>query len=584
MADKKASPGTLRKVLKYIGRYRLLLPISILLTLLSVGLTLYLPILVGKVIDLIGVTPIDFKAILSIIINGVVIIGATAVMQWFISAINNKIAYGVVRDIRRDAFVKLESLPLSYLDRVARGDLVNRVINDADRFSEGLLLGFTQLFSGILTILGTLAFMISLNPLVTVIVVVLTPLSLFIARFIANRTYGMFRLRSESEAMETAFVEEIVTNQKIVKAFSHEDEAMTTFDELNDNLSKHTLSAIFFSSLSNPMTRFVNSVVYAAVALSGALIAIYSPFGFALTIGQLGCILSYANQYTKPFNEISGVIAEFQGALASASRVFELIEEESEKPDSPDAHIITDAEGAVELKDVCFSYTKDKPLLEGISLSVNPGSRIAIVGPTGCGKTTLINLLMRFYDVDSGAIMLDGINIKEITRESLRRSYGMVLQDTKMLVGTVRDNIRLGKPDATEKEIISAAKAAHAHSFIKRLKNGYDTLIGEGGEDLSQGQMQLIAISRIMLCLPPVLILDEATSSIDTRTEMKIQNAFATLMKGRTSFIVAHRLSTVKEADLILVMKDGNIIEKGTHDELIELGGFYSTLYKSQFV
>ena len=579
----KADKGTLKRVLKYIGKYKYFLPVSIALAVISVALTLYIPVLIGNIIDIIGNAPIDFGKIIELSFFGAIIIGITALCTWCMSAINNKIAYNVLRDMREDAFGKIHKLPLSYVDSKGRGDLVNRVINDADQFSEGLLLGFTQLFTGLLTILGTLAFMLYLNPIIAAVVFVLTPLSLFIARFIANSTHSLFLMRSKTEGEQTAFIEETITNQKVVKAFSHEDEAIQTFDEINERLEKCTLKAIFFSSLTNPATRFVNSVVYAAVALSGALIAIYSPFGLLLTVGEIGALLAYANQYTKPFNEISGVMTEFQNALACASRVFELTDEKEEESDMDGKVFDGKVRGEVTLRDVSFSYTKDKPLIENLNLTVNPGERIAIVGPTGCGKTTLINLLMRFYDANDGEILIDGVNIRDMKRDSLRESFGMVLQDTWIMKGTVKENIAFGKPDATDEEIIAAAKAAHSHSFIKRLKDGYNTLIGEGGESLSQGQMQLIAITRVMLTLPPMLILDEATSSIDTRTEIRIGKAFSKLMSGRTSFIVAHRLSTIKEADCILVMKDGNVIEKGTHRELLEKGGFYYELYNSQF-
>lgn len=587
MAKKtKARPGTMKKVLKYIGKYKLLLPVSILLAIITVGLTLYIPLLIGEAIDLIAVGGTDFTALGEKLLFGAVLIGATALCQWAMSSINNRIAYSVVRDIRRDAFNHMERLPLSYLDSVPRGEVVNRIVNDSDQFCEGLLLGFTQLFTGLLTIIGTLAFMIVINWKIALVVVILTPLSLFIARFISKRTYNMFRLRSESEAEATGFINEMVGNQKILKAFSHEDEATSDFKEINKRLEKNTLRAIFFSSLTNPTTRFVNNVVYAAVALTGALAATaaFKAGGgeVAFTIGELSCLLAYANQYTKPFNEISGVLTEFQNALACASRVFELIETEPEVSDEGLAELPT-VSGDVSICDASFSYTPEKPLIEGLNLEVTSGKRVAIVGPTGCGKTTLINLLMRFYDVNGGAIKVDGEDIRQVTRHSLRGNIGMVLQDTWLAEGTVKENIAFGKPDATDEEIIAAAKASHAHSFIKRLPKGYDTVIGEGGEGLSQGQRQLISIARVMLTLPPMLILDEATSSIDTRTEMKIQDAFSEMMEGRTSFIVAHRLSTIKEADVILVMKDGNIIEQGKHDELLAKGGFYSNLYNSQF-
>ena len=587
----KARPGTMKKVLSYIGRYRFLLPISIFLALVSVALTLYVPTLIGEAIDLIAdvskpeASSID--KIVSVLIKSGILIVITAAAQWLMSAINNKISFGVVRDIRNDAFRKIEALPLSYIDKKAHGDIVSRVINDADQFAEGLLIGFTQLFTGILTIIGTLAFMIYLNWVIAVVVFVLTPLSLFIARFIASRTYSMFKKRSEYEGELTAYINEIVGNEKVVKAFSAEEKTLGGFAKINAGLEKASLKAIFFSSLTNPTTRFVNSVVYAAVALVGALMAIPSlnsgDVVALVTVGELACLLSYANQYTKPFNEISGVLAEFQNSLACASRVFELTEEESEIPDRADAVTLESIDGYVSLKDVAFSYNIEKPLIENLNLDTTPGMRVAIVGPTGCGKTTLINLLMRFYDVNSGSISVEGEDIRNIRRESLRSGYGMVLQDTWLRAGTVRDNIAMAKPDATDEEIIKAAKAAHSHSFIKRLKNGYDTVLGEGGEGLSQGQKQLLCITRIMLSLPPMLILDEATSSIDTRTEIRIQKAFLEMMEGRTSFIVAHRLSTIKGADVILVMKDGHILESGSHDELLAKGGFYRSLYDSQF-
>lgn len=587
----KANPGTMKKVLGYIGKYRWLLPVSIFLALISVALTLYVPTLIGEAIDLIAhisepeIGSID--RIAGVLIEAGVLIAITAIAQWLMSTVNNKISFGVVRDIRNDAFEKIEELPLSYVDKKAHGDVVSRVINDADQFAEGLLLGFTQLFTGILTIVGTLAFMIYLNWVVAVVVFVLTPLSLFIAKFIASHTYSMFKERSEYEGMTTAYINEIVGNQKVVKAFSQENKTLEGFARINEGLEKASLKAIFFSSITNPTTRFVNSVVYAAVALAGALMAIPAINSGAVialvTVGELACLLSYANQYTKPFNEISGVLAEFQNSLACASRVFELIEESSEIPDKQDAVTLENVEGTVALKDVAFSYDPEKPLIEDLCLVTKPGMRVAIVGPTGCGKTTLINLLMRFYDVCSGSISVDGEDIRDVTRSSLRSSYGMVLQETWLRAGTVRENIAMAKPDATDEEIIAAAKAAHAHSFIKRLKNGYDTVLGEGGEGLSQGQKQLLCITRIMLSLPPMLILDEATSSIDTRTEIRIQKAFLEMMEGRTSFIVAHRLSTIKGADVILVMKDGHVIESGSHDELLAKGGFYRALYDSQF-
>ena len=586
---KKADKGTMKRVLSYIGRYKLLLPISIALALITVGATLYLPMLIGEVINLIDAESIDFSRIAELFAVGAVAIAVTAIAQWLMSTINNKISFNVVRDIRNDAFSKIQTLPLSYLDRQARGDIVARVINDADRFAEGLLLSFTQLFTGILTIIGTLIFMLIINPIVALVVVVLTPLSLFVAKYIGTHTHSMFTERSKCEANLTSAIEEYVGNQKLVKAFNFEQRAIKKFNNANDSLQKSSLKAIFFSSLVNPTTRFVNNIVYAAVALAGALIAIYTRdtaggvLLLSLTVGELTSLLSYVNQYTKPFNEISGVITEFQGALACACRVFQLIDEASECPDEEGAIVLNDADGNVSLRDVSFSYTPDKSLIEGLNLSVTPGQRVAIVGPTGCGKTTLINLLMRFYDVNEGEITVEGEDIRRITRDSLRQSYGMVLQDTWLRHGTIKENIAMGKPTATDEEIVAAAKASHAHSFIKRLKNGYDTVIGEGGDELSEGQRQLICITRVMLALPPMLILDEATSSIDTRTEMKIQEAFMHLMHGRTTFIVAHRLSTIENADVILVMKDGRIVETGKHRELIERGGFYSTLWKSQF-
>ena len=583
----KAPKGTLKKVLGYIGKYKFFLPVSIFLAVISAAFTLYIPTIIGEAIDLIGKSPIDFDGILSLIVKAIVLIALTALAEWLMSTINNKIAFGVVRDIRNDAFSKIEELPLSYIDSKPHGDIISRVINDADQFTEGLLLGFTQLFKGILTIIGTLAFMVYINWIIAIVVFILTPLSLFIARFIANRTYSMFRERSASEGETTAYINEMIGNQKIVKAFSHENRSLEEFGKINDKLSRSALRAIFCSSLTNPMTRFVNSVVYAAVALTGALMAIPSINSGELialvTVGELACLLSYANQYTKPFNEISGVLAEFQNALACAARVFELIEEPSEIPDKKDAAVLDAADGNIAFENVSFSYTEDKQLIKDLSIRVTPGMRVAIVGPTGCGKTTLINLLMRFYDVNSGRITIESNDIRDVTRESLRENYGMVLQDTWLKCGTVRENIVMAKPDATDDEVIAAAKAAHAHSFIKRLKNGYDTVLGEGGDGLSQGQKQLLCIARIMLAIPPILILDEATSSIDSRTEMRIQKAFLEMMQGRTSFIVAHRLSTIKEADVILVMKDGNIIESGKHKELLLKKGFYYELYNSQF-
>ena len=586
-SKEKAKPGTLGKVLRYIGRYKLLLPISIFFALVSVALTLYIPIIIGEVIDLIALfedgEAMNWGAIASKLGLAAILIGITALSQWLMSTVNNRIAFHVVRDIRNDAFKKVTKLPLSYIDTHSHGDTVNRVINDADQFAEGLLLGFTQLFTGVLTIVGTLFFMLTINWIIALVVVVLTPMSLLVARFIGSRTHSMFGRRSKSEAEATSLINEMIGNQKAIKAFGYEDDAVARFGDANKQLEADTLQATFFSSLVNPTTRFLSNVVYAAVALVGAFLAISTKdSALAFTVGNLSTLLAYTNQYTKPFNEISGVIAEFQNALACASRVLDLIEAEPE-PSDEGAAVIGVADGRIDIENMSFSYTDEKPLIENMSLEVEPGMRVAIVGPTGCGKTTLINLLMRFYDVKEGSIRLDGKDIRKLTRHSLRENYGMVLQDTWLKAGTIRENIIMGKPDATDEEIVAAAKAAHSHSFIKRLKNGYDTVIGEGGEGLSQGQKQLLCITRVMLAPPPVLILDEATSSIDTRTEIRIQKAFAELMRGRTSFIVAHRLSTIKEADIILVMKDGNIVEKGTHDELLSRGGFYSHLYNSQF-
>ena len=577
--------SSLKKALGYIGRYKLLMALSLLLAALIVALTLFVPIIIGDSIDLIiGKGNVDIDGVITRLIITAVTVAITAILQWLMSTINNKITYNVVRDMRNEAFIKLERVPISYIDTRAKGDIVSRVISDVDVFADGLLLGFTQLFTGVLTILGTLAFMIVIDWKIALVVVVLTPLSLFIARFIGTKTHSMFVLRQKTNGEATAHINESLSEQKAILAFSREGESCEKFNGINERLEKASLKAIFFSSLDNPSTRFVNNVIYAAVALAGAFTAIATKgASIPFTVGELSCLLSYTNQYTKPFNEISGVITEFQNALAAASRIFELIEEEPETPDADDALEIGTASGDVTLSDVYFSYTPNKKLIEALDLSVTSGQRIAIVGPTGCGKTTLINLLMRFYDVNSGVIAVDGNDIRDISRHSLRKNYGMVLQETYLVSGSVKKNIALGKPDATDEEIIEAAKAAHAHGFIKRLKDGYDTELGEGGASLSQGQRQLICIARIMLSLPPMLILDEATSSIDTRTEIKIQKAFCTMMKGRTSFIVAHRLSTVKDADVILVMKDGTIIEKGTHTELIEKGGFYKQLFDSQF-
>lgn len=580
-----APKGTLKKVLKYVGRHGMFMVLSMILAAVVVALTLYAPILIGDAIDLIvGKDNVDFSGVAAILMKTAVVIGVTAIVQWVMNAINNRIAFHVVRDIRNEAFRKIEVLPLSYIDANPSGDIVNRVIADADQFSEGLLMGFTQLFTGVATILGALVFMFTISWQIAVVVVVTTPLSLFVAKFIASRTYRMFRLQSETRGQQTAFIDEMIGNQKVVQAFSHEEKALEEFDRINDRLEEYSLKATFFSSLSNPSTRFVNSVVYAGVALCGALICISTAgTAAAFTVGQLSCCLSYANQYTKPFNEISGVITELQNALACASRLFELIEEKPQVSEPENAVTLTDVKGSVKLDNVSFSYVPERKLIEDLNLTVKPGQRVAIVGPTGCGKTTIINLLMRFYDVNGGSVNVEGNDIRNVTRRSLRESYGMVLQETWLRSGTIRENITMGKPDATDEEIIAAAKASHAHSFIRRMPQGYDTVIGEDGGSLSQGQKQLLCITRVMLCLPPMLILDEATSSIDTRTEIKIQDSFAKMMKGRTSFIVAHRLSTIREADVILVMKDGHIIEQGNHEQLLAKNGFYANLYNSQF-
>lgn len=570
--------STLKKVLRYIRRYTFWLILSILLAAATVAGTLYIPIIAGNAIDCIVEGGVNFAKIFLLLIQAGIVAGATAFLQWLMNVINNKITFQVVRDLRSAAFRRIEELPLSYLDAHPSGDIVSRVIADADQFADGLLMGFTQLFTGIVTILGTLVFMLSIDPWITLVVVVLTPVSLFTAKFIAKRTYNLFRLQSETRGEQTALIDEMIGNQKVVAAFSHENASLEQFDEINDRLETYSRRATFFSSLVNPTTRFINSLVYAGVGLAGAIAAING----SITVGALSCFLSYANQYTKPFNEISGVVTELQNALACAGRLIELIEEPTQESDEGNA-VLTDVHGNVAMKNVDFSYVPDRRLIENLNLSVNAGQKIAIVGPTGCGKTTLINLLMRFYDVTGGKITVEGRDIREVTRNSLRASYGMVLQETWLKSGTIRDNITMGKPDATDEEVIAAAKASHAHGFIKRLPDGYDTVIGEDGGSLSQGQKQLLCITRIMLCLPPMLILDEATSSIDTRTELKIQDGFARMMKGRTSFIVAHRLSTIRDADVILVMKDGNIIEQGNHDELLQRGGFYATLYNSQF-
>ena len=572
--------STLKKVLKRIEKYRLLVILSLLMAAATVVLSLYLPILTGEAVDgIIAKGLVNFTGLFRILKIMLAVIVATAVFQWLMNIINNHITYHVVQDIRKEAFTKLEKLPLKYVDSRSYGDIVSRMISDVDQFAEGLLMGFTQLFTGVLTILGTLFFMFDINVKIALVVVVLTPLSLFVAGFIAKRTYNMFKKQSETKGEQTSLIEEMVGNLKVVKAFGHEDENQETFDEINGRLQKYSLDAIFYSSLVNPCTRFINSMIYAGVGITGAVAALNG----RLTVGQLTCFLSYANQYTKPFNEISGVVTELQNALACAARVFELIEEEPEIADKETAVVLEDVEGKIELSNVYFSYTADKKLIQDFNLSVKPGQRIAIVGPTGCGKTTLINLLMRFYDVNEGTISVDDNEIRDITRGSLRTNFGMVLQETWIRGGTVKDNIVIGKPDAAMEEVIRAAKESHAHDFIKRLPQGYDTVLSEDGGNLSQGQKQLLCITRVMLCLPPMLILDEATSSIDTRTEIKIQQAFARMMEGRTSFIVAHRLSTIREADIILVMKDGNIIEQGSHEELLRENGFYAELYNSQF-
>lgn len=572
--------STMIKVLYRIKKYWFYLAVSLILTIITVASTLYLPILTGNAIDhIIEQGLVDFAGLWDILKVMGVLIGVTALAQWLTSLCNNRMTYCVVRDIRKDAFEKLEVLPIQYVDRHPTGEIVSKVIADVDQFAEGLLMGFTQLFSGVLTILGTLGFMLSIHVGITLVVVVITPVSLFVASFIAKKTFSMFRKQSETRGEQTALIDEMIGGQKVVQAFSRQEDVLERFEEINRRLEKCSLKAIFFSSITNPATRFVNSLVYTGVGIIGA----FAVLNGSLTVGQLSTFLSYADQYTKPFNEISGVVAELQNALACAARIFDLIEEEAETPDKEDAVTLSDVTGKVELADVSFSYVPDKKLIEHLNLSVRPGQRVAIVGPTGCGKTTVINLLMRFYDVDGGAIRVMDHDIRDVTRGSLRASYGMVLQDTWLKSGTILENIRMGRPEATMEEVIEAAKASHAHSFIKRLPNGYDTVIGEDGGSLSQGQKQLLCIARVMLCLPPMLILDEATSSIDTRTELKIQNAFATMMKGRTSFIVAHRLSTIKEADVILVMKDGHIIEQGSHRELLAMNGFYANLYHSQF-
>lgn len=588
--DKGQQKETLVKVLKYMKPYRFWLIAAIIMAAVSVVFTLYLPILTGDAVDvLLHFLPsfretvdsnFDWWYILrQLLVKMGVVILLTAAAQWIMSLCNNHIVYSIIEDIREKAFDKIQKVPLKYLDGHSHGDIMSRVVADVDTFADGLLLGFTQLFTGVITILGTLFFMLSENVGITAVVVLITPVSLFVASFIAKKTFKMFQLQSTTRGEQTTLINEMITNHKEVKAFGREAAVMEDFDEINGRLEKCSLRAIFFSSLTNPCTRFVNSLVYMGVGLTGSLAVIRG----GLTVGQLTCFLSYANQYTKPFNEISGVITELQNALACAARIFELIEEEPQLPDAEDARVLTDVEGAVSLNNVSFSYSRDRKLFEGLNLDVKPGQRIAIVGPTGCGKTTIINLLMRFYDVDGGSISVEGTDIRDITRKSLRTSYGMVLQETWLKQGTIRDNIIVGKPDATDEEVIAAAKASHAHSFIRRLPEGYDTVISEDGGSLSQGQKQLLCITRVMLCLPPMLILDEATSSIDTRTEIRIQKAFATMMEGRTSFIVAHRLSTIQNADVILVMKDGHIIEQGNHEELLARKGFYAELYNSQF-
>ncbi len=588
----KTGKSTLGKVLRYISRYRVFLFLSVLLAALTVALTLYLPILSGQAIDcILGAGQVDFTVLTGIVEKMAAVIVLTAFVQWFMNVCNNKITYQVIRDVREEAFEKIERLPLRYIDGHSYGDIVSRIIADVDQFADGLLMGFTQLFTGVITILGTLGFMLSINIGITLLVVVLTPLSLFVAKFIATRTHDMFLLQSQTRGEQTALIDEMIGNQKVVQAYGQEEEVLERFDEINGRLKKCSLRAIFFSSLTNPCTRFVNNMVYAGVAILGALLAIgvfqgsgaFALIGGAVTVGELSCLLSYANQYTKPFNEISGVVTELQNALACASRIFELIEEEPQTPDAEHPAVVEHFDGRVTLEHVTFSYTPEQRLIEDFNLAVQPGQRIAIVGPTGCGKTTLINLLMRFYDVNSGRILVSGTDIMRMRRENLRSGFGMVLQETWLKTGTIRENIAMAREDATEEEIQAAAKAAHAHSFIVRLPKGYDTVVSEDGDSLSQGQKQLLCIARVMLALPPMLILDEATSSIDTRTELKIQNAFARMMEGRTSFIVAHRLSTIKEADVILVMKDGNIIEQGNHENLLRKNGFYATLYNSQF-
>ncbi|MBQ2981477.1 MAG: ABC transporter ATP-binding protein [Lachnospiraceae bacterium] len=580
MSNNVKKKSTIKKIIPYIKRYMVFVVMSLIFAAGTVGLTLYIPKLTGEAIDLIiDKGFVDFEGIFDILFKIGLFSLIASLMQWFMNYCNNKITYGVVKDIRDAAFVKIEKLPLKYIDTHPHGDTVSRVIADADQFADGLLMGFTQLFSGVITICATVGFMISIDYRIALIVIVLTPISIFVAKFIASKTHDMFKLQSVTRGEQTAFIDEMIGNQKVVQAYGREDETLEQFDEINGRLEKYSLRAVFFSSLTNPSTRFVNNIVYAVITVVGAIIVV----GGGISVGDLTCLLNYANQYTKPFNEISGVITELQNSFVCAARVMELIEEETVTPDSESAVVLEDADGSVSLDNVSFSYVPEKELIKNLNLSVKPGQRIAIVGPTGCGKTTLINLLMRFYDVNSGSIRVNDIDIREMTRRSLRSSIGMVLQETWLKSGTIRENIVMGNPLATEEEVIAAAKAAHAHSFIKRLPNGYDTEIGEDGGNLSQGQKQLLCITRVMLTKPPMLILDEATSSIDTRTEIKIQKAFDALMEGRTSFIVAHRLSTIREADVILVMKDGNIIEQGNHEELMKLGGFYNNLYNSQW-
>lgn len=572
----------IKKVLSYIGKYKYYLLFSVIFAAVSVALTLYVPILAGRAIDcIIGAGNVDFTAIKSILLQILIVVAATSVLQWFMNVLNNRITFNVVRDMREKAFCKIQVLPFKFLDSHANGDIVSKVISDADQFADGLLMGFTQLFTGVVTIIGTLCFMLSINVWITLVVVILTPLSFFIARFIAKKTYKMFKLQSETRGEQTAFIDEMINNQKVTEAYSHKDENLKNFDDINDRLAKYSLRATFFSSITNPATRFVNSIVYASVALIGAVLAVTGNGN--ITVGILASFLAYANQYTKPFNEISGVVTELQNAIACAGRLIELIEEDEVEPDTKEKTILKNPKGNIVLSNVDFSYSEDKKLIENLNLDIKSGMRVAIVGPTGCGKTTLINLLMKFYDINNGSISVDCINYKNINVNSLRSSFGMVLQDTWLKSGTVKANIIMGKPYATDEEIIEASKKSYAHSFIKRLPDGYDTYIGTDGGNLSGGQKQLLCITRLMLVNPPMLILDEATSSIDTRTEIKIQKAFNNLMRGKTTFIVAHRLSTIKNADLILVMNNGSVIETGTHTELLAKKGFYFNLYNSQF-